>query len=201
MIPVQPAITTENPAAVNVGNIPTEQVQRQFAMRTRAWLRFVLVVALSTCRSSALLVRLSRRGAVAGGAAALATACQPRPAAARRSSGSSEPTGSSYDSVPVNTGPDLDALAALEARARLRKEREALAAKKNAQVQQLTRVVSQATDAAEYNDAMAALTVTLTPTLTLTLTALVLTAPTLTHTLTRCGSSAAARPSRSRPWG
>ena len=128
MIPVQPAITTENPAAVNVGHIPTEQVQRQFAMRTRAWLRFVLVVALSTCRSSALLVRLSRRGAVAGGAAALATACHPRPAAARRSSGSNDAptTSSSYDSIPVNAGPDLDAMAALEARARLRKEREAL---------------------------------------------------------------------------
>ena len=131
-------------------------------MRTRArrCLR-LLLLALSVGRSSALLVRISRRAAVAGGAAALATACQPRPAAARRSSSSNDaPTSSSsYDSIPVDTGPDLDALAALEARSRLRKEREALAAKKNAQVQQLTRVVGQATSSAEYNDAMAALTV------------------------------------------
>ena len=43
--------------------------------------------------------------------------------------------------------------------ASLRKEREAQAAKKNAQVQQLLKTVSKATSSTEYNDAMVALTV------------------------------------------
>ena len=58
-----------------------------------------------------------------------------------------------YDSIPVDAGPDpAEAV-------RLRKQREARAAAKNSEVRPLLKTVSKATTAAEYNDAMAALTV------------------------------------------
>lgn len=68
----------------------------------------------------------------------------------------SEPcAATAYDALPTAAAPDPAELAA--ARAKARKEREAKAAKKNAEVATLTDAVTSSKDAAEFTDALDAL--------------------------------------------
>ena len=128
------------PAATALEVAADHSLLRFAAEHMWRWL-LLLALALHLCRTSALRIHTTttRRAAI-GCACTIGTACAARAATA-------------YDSIPVDAGPDpAEAV-------RLRKQREARAAAKNSEVRPLLKTVSKATPAAEYNDAMAALTV------------------------------------------